>query len=461
MIDIKNISLDLLEKYDVQGPRYTSYPPAPLWKQDMSPGAYEDLLIKSNQAPHPRPLSIYIHLPFCENLCLFCACTSIITGRNHKFESPYAVALLREMEWLAARVDRSRPIHQIHLGGGTPNYFSPSNLEKIISKLRTSFRIAPEAEIGAEIDPRTVTGAHLGALRDLGFNRLSFGIQDFDPHVQQKIRRVQPFPMIQDLVDRARGEGFASINFDLVYGLPGQTEKTFQKTVEEVLTLAPDRLAVYSYAYVPWMKKYQEKINDGQLSGREKFKLFLLALEGFTQAGYQYIGMDHFAKPNDELSWARVNGTLWRNFQGYTTKAGTDLLGLGLSAISQVAGGFAQNTRKLFTYQESLNRGVPVLAKGYFSNNDDFIRSRVIQRIMCQAGVDKHLVESEFGISFDEYFAVALQQLADLQEDGLVKLTPEEIRPTETGRVFLRNLAMAFDAYLPQKGEKQIYSRTV
>ncbi len=458
---MENISLDLLEKYDVQGPRYTSYPPAPFWKNGMGPKDYETLLEKSNKAPAPRPLSFYFHLPFCEKLCLFCACTSIITGPNHTFEDPYTEALLKEIEWLRERVSRNRPVVQVHLGGGTPNYFSPENLERLISALRNKFQFAPDVEMGVELDPRTIKKSHLSTLKKLGFNRMSMGVQDFDPAVQKRIRRIQPREMVGDLVEDARNKGFASINFDLIYGLPGQTPESFGKTIRDVVEMNPDRLAVYSYAFVPWMKKYQEKIKEHQPAGRQKFELFLQALRGLTQAGYEYIGMDHFSRPGDELTRARANRTLWRNFQGYTTKAGTDLIGLGLSAISQVADGFMQNDRQLYSYQKSVLSGTSATVRGYVCSTDDVIRARVIQNLMCHAVLIKSDIETEFGLTFDAYFAEALSKLKEMEKDGLVNLSAGEIRPTSTGRVFLRNLAMPFDAHLPKPGEKKVFSRTV
>jgi len=461
MFDIKSISLDLLDKFDVQGPRYTSYPPAPFWKDQVGSEAYEALLESSNLKPNPAPLSLYIHLPFCEKLCLFCACTSVITGSNHNLEKPYVEALLGEIGWLSKRLDKKRKVTQLHLGGGTPNYFSPFHLELIVDSLQKEFDFDDSVEMGVELDPRTVTEEHLSALKELGFNRLSMGIQDFAPGVQKRIRRIQPFAAVANLVKKARAKGFSSLNFDLVYGLPGQTSHSFGETIEQVLQLNPDRLAVYSYAFVPWMKKHQETIMAGQPLGRKKLELFLMALEGFTREGYEYIGMDHFAKPGDELAAARSDGTLWRNFQGYTTKAGTDLIGLGLSAISQVGDGFMQNDRQLFSYEESVAQGKAATIRGYVCSKDDLIRRKVIQNIMCHAVLFKSKIEKEFGIHFDNYFGEALSKLQDIEDAGLVTVSGDEIRPTEAGRVFLRNIAMVFDAYLPQPGEKRVFSRTV
>jgi oxygen-independent coproporphyrinogen-3 oxidase len=305
------------------------------------------------------------------------------------------------------------------------------------------------------------TNDHLKVLRTMGFNRLSMGVQDFDETVQKAINRVQPYAETRALVDAARTLGFASINMDLIYGLPHQTRASFEKTIEQILSIGPDRLAVYSYAHVPWLKKHQELLESALPKEQEKFELFLFAMQKFTAAGFDYIGMDHFAKPNDKLAVARKNRTLWRNFQGYTTKAGTDLFGLGMSAIGNVHGGYYQNQRELIPYQNAIKFNGTATVRGFKLSKDDTIRARVIQSLLCHAVVIKSEIENEFAISFDSYFADALTKLKPLESDGLVQLTPTEIRPTDIGRVFLRNLAMPFDAYLPKEGEKKVFSRTV
>ncbi len=456
---MKEISYELLHKYNVQGPRYTSYPPAPSWSNEIGVKDYEQAIDRSNQAA--RPLSLYIHLPFCEKLCYFCGCTTLITGKNRSFETPYLTALHKEIDWLASQVSKSRSIVQFHLGGGTPTYSSPEDLIRLMERVRKGFKFDKDAEIGIEVDPRVTTIQHLDALSATGFNRLSMGVQDFEPSVQQAINRLQPYAETKFLVESARRRGFGSINMDLIYGLPFQTPETFRKTIELVLSIAPDRLAVYSYAHVPWLKQHQEIFQKNLPTENQKYEIFMTALKMFTEAGFEYIGMDHFAKPGDELAKARTNRTLWRNFQGYTTKAGTDLFGLGMSAIGRVDDLFIQNQKEIKAYQEALTEDRGATHRGARLSQDDKIRSRVIQNLLCHAVVVKPEIEKEFGISFDVYFSESLKGLAEPEKDGLVELSSSEIRPTETGRVFLRNLAMPFDAYLPKPGDKKIFSRTI
>lgn len=329
-----------------------------------------------------------------------------------------------------------------------------------MNHVRGLFHFDANAEIGVEVDPRVTTVEHLKALKRAGYNRLSMGVQDFDSKVQETINRVQPFAATKSLFDEARALGFASINVDLIYGLPYQTAASFRRTIEQILSIGPDRLAVYSYAHVPWMKKYQETFASALPNEKEKYELFLLALELFTAAGFEYIGMDHFAKPNDELALARKERTLWRNFMGYTTKAGTDLLAMGMSAISQVGGNFFQNEKDLRTYEKKISEGTAATRRGFILSEDDRVRSRVIQNLLCHAVVLKTEIEKKFGIVFDEYFKDALKNLSGLVKDGLVEITKTEIRPTAVGRVFLRNIAMPFDAYLPKDSTRR-FSQTV
>ncbi|MEP6472048.1 MAG: oxygen-independent coproporphyrinogen III oxidase, partial [Acidobacteriota bacterium] len=322
-LPVADVSVELLHRYNVPGPRYTSYPTAPVWREGFSSRDYSEILSESGAGDSPAPLSLYVHLPFCESLCFFCACTVVITA-NHSVEEPYLELVEREIDWVAKRAgghSREREVVQLHWGGGTPTYLSPAHISRLAGKLRQSFRFAADAEVGVEVDPRVTTPAHLEALSRAGFNRLSMGVQDFNPEVQKAINRVQPFEDTRDLVQTARAMGFESVNVDLIYGLPLQTPATFRTTIERILEIAPDRLAVYSYANVPWLKKHQ-KLLEPQLPGEgEKFEIFRTALALFTAAGYEYIGMDHFARPDDELARARRDRTLHRNFQGYTTKA--------------------------------------------------------------------------------------------------------------------------------------------
>jgi oxygen-independent coproporphyrinogen III oxidase len=461
-LPVADVSLDLLHRYNVPGPRYTSYPTAPVWREGFSPRDYAGVLEESSRkGAAAAPLSLYVHLPFCESLCFFCACTVVITA-NHSVEEPYLALVEREIDWVAERAGaKERELVQLHWGGGTPTYLSPDHVSRLAEKLRRSFRFAPDAEVGVEVDPRVTTPAHLEALSRAGFNRLSMGVQDFDPDVQKAINRVQPFEETRDLVRTARGMGFESVNVDLIYGLPLQTPASFRATIERILQIAPDRLAVYSYANVPWLKKHQ-KLLEPQLPGeREKFEIFRTALHLFTAAGYEYIGMDHFARPNDELARARRNRTLHRNFQGYTTKAGTDLVGIGVSAIGAVGDSFVQNRRELAEYRQAIETDGAATFRGFRLSFDDRVRRSVIGNLLCHGVVVFREIEQAFGIDFREYFAVALDGLAGGVADGLVDVSETGIRATPLGRVFLRNLAMPFDHYLPAQSAVPLFSKTL
>jgi oxygen-independent coproporphyrinogen-3 oxidase len=458
-----DVPVDLLRRYNVQGPRYTSYPTAPMWRQDLAPEDYGKILARSDEGDSPAPLSLYAHLPFCERLCYFCGCTVVITGSRHVPESEYLDVLEREIDWVAQRVDpsRRRPVVQLHWGGGTPTYFPPELLERLARRMFDRFAFAPDAEIGIEVDPRVTTPEQLEALARLGFNRLSMGVQDFDPKVQAAINRIQPEAETRRLVEQARALGFSSLNIDLIYGLPHQTPESFAATIDRVLSIGPDRLAVYSYANVPWMKKHQTVLESHLPAERTKFEIFRTALSRFTEAGFEYIGMDHFARPEDELARARRDRTLHRNFQGYTTKAGTDLIGFGMSAIGSVGDHYVQNRRELAAYRQSVAAEGGASFRGIRLSAEDRLRRAVIGNLLCHGVVVKAEIESRFGIAFDAHFADALERLETCAADGLVVLTREEIRATELGRVFLRNLAMPFDAYLEAAPEKPVSSRTL
>jgi len=462
-VRVENVSLDLLRRYNVPGPRYTSYPTAPVWKEGVGAGEYGRLLAESAAGDSPAPLSLYVHLPFCEKLCYFCGCTVVITGGEHKLEETYLDRLLREIDWVADRAaaDGRREVVQLHLGGGTPTYFASERLERLVGRLRERFRFAADAEVGVEVDPRVTTAEHLASLAKNGFNRLSMGVQDFDPVVQEAINRIQPYADTRRLVEQARALGFPSVNMDLIFGLPHQTPETFAATIDRVLEIAPDRLAVYSYANVPWMKKHQRVLEPHLPDERSKFEIFRTALERFQDAGFEYIGMDHFARPDDELARARRERTLHRNFQGYTTKAGTDLVGFGMSAIGSVGPGYVQNARELPVYQAAVDAGGAATFRGFRLSADDRLRRTVIGNLLCHGVVVKSEIERDFGIRFDDVLAEALERLRPCAEDGLVELTPGEVRATPVGRVFLRNLAMPFDAYLESAPAKPVFSKTL
>ena len=460
-MNFSGVSLELLHRYNVPGPRYTSYPTAPVWREGFGAADYAAVLEESAAAAKPAPLSLYLHLPFCEKLCYFCACTVVITGTEHSLEEAYLTTLEREIDWVADRLGSGRRVVQLHLGGGTPTYFTPKNLTRLGRKLRERFLFDPDIEMGVEVDPRVTTRDHLMALARLGFNRLSMGVQDFDPRVQTAINRVQPYTDTRDLVAMARSLGFPSVNMDLIFGLPFQTPESFSSTIEQVLDIAPDRLAVYSYANVPWMKKHQNLLAPHLPDEKTKFQIFRTALERFSDSGYEYIGMDHFARPTDELARARAGRTLHRNFQGYTTKAGTDLIGFGMSAIGSVGAAYVQNRRELNLWSEAVHKSGAATFRGFRLSDDDRLRQAVIGNLLCHGVVIKREIENRFGIAFDETFADALELLAPCAADGLVELSKDEVRATDLGRVFLRNLAMPFDAYLDASPEKPVFSRTL
>jgi len=459
-LEIGQISDAFLEKYNRPGPRYTSYPTAPVWKDDFGPGDFEKYCARAEEKA--TPASLYMHLPFCESLCLFCACTVSIQ-KNKSVAIPYLEALKREINHMARHVSRKRPVIQFHWGGGTPTYLSPQQMEDLFGHTSGLFSFAPDAEIGIEVDPRVTSTAHLETLRRLGFNRLSMGLQDFEPKVQETIHRIQPYEMTRDLIVVARALGFESLNVDLIYGLPYQTADTFRATIDRTLTLEPDRVAMFSYAHVPWLKKQQGSFAEHLPEGMEKFRIFRAGLEKFLGAGYLYIGMDHFAKPGDELAVAQANRTLHRNFQGYTTKAGADLYGMGVSAISSLGEAYAQNRREVPAYQAAIaERGIATM-RGYRLSADDLLRRAVISRLLCHTVIPKSEVEKEFSISFDEYFASELERLKEFRAENLVALSPAEIRVTPLGRIFIRNVAMTFDRYLreQQMDARPLFSKTL
>lgn len=462
------MTTELLEKYNVQGPRYTSYPTAPEWTESIGPADFEAACERANEAK--RPISLYVHLPFCDEQCWFCGCFMKVVpkperqGEERGEVEGYLADLHREIDLLAARVDRTRPVVQIHWGGGTPTYLTPKQSDALAAHLLDAFRPAPGAEISVEVDPRVTTAEHLAVLRRHGWNRVSMGVQDFDPEVQELVNRVQPFEMTKALVDAARDLGYESLNLDLIYGLPGQTLEGFAKSVDQVLTLRPDRLAVYSYAHVPWLKKPQRVLAAHLPEGTEKFAIFVSGIERFSAAGYVYIGMDHFALPHDEIARAQEDRTLWRNFQGYTTHAGVDLYALGVSAIAQIDDVYVQNTKDYAAYHAACAEGRPSTIKGWRLTEEDHLRRTVITNLLCHCVIKKREVEEQFGLaSFDETFAREVAALPSFVEDGLVEPRTDEIRVTALGRIFIRNVAMLFDPYLLKRPADQpkIFSRTL
>jgi oxygen-independent coproporphyrinogen-3 oxidase len=453
-----NITQELLDRYNVPGPRYTSYPTAPEWNDTFGPADYERTLEASNATRHP--ISLYMHLPFCERLCLFCGC-NVVISKNHEVSIPYLKMLQWEIDQMARRLDRSRPVVQFHWGGGTPTYFTPAQLEELFLFTKERFTFAPDSEIGIEVDPRVTTHQHLTVLRKLGFNRISMGIQDFNPIVQKAVRRIQPYEATKEIFDACRSLGFESVNTDLIYGLPHQTPQSFVESVNKLIELGPDRVAMFSYAHVPWLKKQQGAVAKLIPLGMDKYQIFRAGIEQFTRAGYLYIGMDHFARPGDELCVAQQNRTLHRNFQGYTTKAGSDLLGLGVSSISGVDRVYAQNYRDLKEYAAAIEQQKLPTMRGMNLNDDDVVRRGAINKLLCHCMIHKKEFESEYNICFDDYFAEELAKLALLANDGLVELKPETIHVTMLGRIFIRNVGMVFDKYLQKPKDKPVFSKTL
>jgi oxygen-independent coproporphyrinogen-3 oxidase len=455
-----SVGEEFVERYNRPGPRYTSYPTAPVWTASFGPAEYEAAMADADRKG--SPVSLYMHLPFCESLCLFCAC-NVIIRKDKGGTPPYLATLKKEIDRVSSGVSRQRLVTQFHWGGGTPTYLSPEQMEDLFGYTRERFTFAPDAEIGIEIDPRVTTPAHMEVVRKMGFNRLSMGIQDFKEDVQKAIHRVQPYEMTRDIIALARQLGFDSINVDLIYGLPYQTGESFAHTVEQIVGLSPDRIAMFSYAHVPWLKKQQGSFVKFLPEGMKKFDIFRSGLLKFLEAGYLYIGMDHFAKENDELAVSQRNRTLHRNFQGYTTKAGADLYGMGITAISGIQNTYAQNHRDIPDWEQAVNeRGIATM-RGYRLSQDDVIRRDVISRLLCHTVIVKDEISKKFGIHFDEYFAPELERLKMPQEDGLVVINDKEIRTAWLGRIFIRNLAMVFDPYLEkqQLAARPLFSKTL
>ncbi len=448
--------LPLLQKYSKPGPRYTSYPTAPAFKKNYSSDARLEALKRSGD-----DVSLYFHLPFCDTLCYFCGCTMLVTNNRDRI-AEYLEYLDREIQMTSRQIG-NRKVIQVHWGGGTPTHLLPEEIRKLGESIHKYFTIAKDAEISVEIDPREVNREHIQALADAGFRRASIGVQDMDERVQRAINRIQPEYVTKQVIDWCREAGFESINIDLIYGLPLQSRESFAKTLDRVLLFKPDRIALYNFAFVPWLKPQQKLIHIEDLpESEEKLMLFADATNKFLGSNYEYVGMDHFAKPDDELSKAREEGTLQRNFQGYSTRAGCDLVGLGMSAISHIGGTFTQNAKTLPTYYEKIERGEFPVVSGLEMTGDDRIREYVIMRLMCDLKISKVSVEEKFGIEFNYYFSSSLLDLDDLITDGLVIDTPTTILITEKGRYFLRNIAMCFDSYLDKSiTQKPMFSKTL
>ena len=455
----------LLERYNLSGPRYTSYPTAPVWQDTFSADALIAMLEKTQTSQNDLPYSLYIHLPFCESRCHFCACNVVITKQKQHAEK-YLELLFQEIDLLLPHLDLSRPVMQFHLGGGTPTYLTPEQLKRLWVKINQHFTFHPDAEISLEADPRVTTREHLETLASLGFNRISMGVQDVDPTVQEAIHRVQSVEETQTLIETARAVGFDGVNVDLIYGLPHQTAESFYETVATIIRLNPDRLAVYNYAHVPWMAPWQSYMpQEAMPKGTEKYVIFRQATKQFLEAGYVYIGMDHYAKPDDEMARAWDDASLHRNFMGYTVRAGqAELVGLGLSAISSWQGTYSQNVKKLSQYETAISSGKLPTWRGYGLSGDDLLRQAVIMQLMCQNRLDFASIDAQFKIHFENYFADALEALKALEADGLLSIQNRVIEFSPLGRIFSRNIAMPFDAYFKGQSsgtQKPLFSKTL
>ncbi|PIQ26029.1 oxygen-independent coproporphyrinogen III oxidase [bacterium (Candidatus Blackallbacteria) CG17_big_fil_post_rev_8_21_14_2_50_48_46] len=455
-----HVPRDLLAKYAKPGPRYTSYPTAPVWRDDFGPEQAEALYRANNPENSTRALALYFHMPFCTSLCWYCGC-NVKISRNKAVLGPYLEAVERELELVSPFLASGREISQMHWGGGTPTYLSPEQIVDVVAMIKKRMRFSENAELSIEVDPRVTTLEHLQALRASGFNRISMGVQDFNPEVQEAVHRVQRFEDTAELIANSRKLGFLSVNIDLMYGLPYQTVASFSETLKQVASLDPDRLALFHYAHVPWLKPAQKLIKEETLPSSEtKLDIFELAIDDFLQKGYRYIGMDHFAKPDDELSLAQQEHTLRRNFMGYTTQAGTDLYGFGVSSISEIEGHFIQNERLVPDYEARLKAGHLPTLRGMVLSADDHLRKAVIEDLICNCYLDYARLEKAFEIDFKTYFAAEIAEMETLVDDQLVAMSPSGVQVLPRGQILIRNVCMIWDAYLKQQQGKQQFSRT-
>lgn len=455
MIDFKKF-----EKYSKAGPRYTSYPTAPEFKESFSE---KELIEKYVNGDKNRALSLYIHIPFCRSACYFCGCNVVFTSKDDK-KKKYIDYLEKELKLISKYLDTSRSVTQMHFGGGTPTFLDADDLDRVIKLVKATFpNFADDAEISCEVDPRFFSVEHMKVLKNGGCNRLSFGVQDLEPKVQEEIHRVQSFEMTQNVVQIARDAGIKSINIDLIYGLPYQTKESFLDTIKKIATLDPDRLAIFNYAHVPWMKKTMRKFDESTFSPPStKLEMLKDTIEFFTNNGYKMVGMDHFAKPDDELFLAIQKGELHRNFQGYTTKGGADLIGIGLTSIGDGVDYYAQNFKELDVYENAIDSGRLPVFKGYQLSQDDIIRQFVIMEMMSNFSLNIKRVEEQFGIVFKEYFKDDLPQLQEFIEAELVSVSDDKIEVSQTGTMLIRNIVMPFDAYLKKIPESQRkFSKTI
>ncbi len=454
---------ELISRYEASGPRYTSYPTAPVWSEDFGLQDHRDSLA-SLKSEAGSGISLYTHVPFCTSLCHYCACNKVITQKP-ELPVDYLATLEREIEATREALPQPFEAAHIHLGGGTPTHLTPDQLRSLMQMIDRAFPLKAGAEVSIEVDPRVTSAAHMDALEECRFNRISLGVQDFDERVQTAVRRIQSVEQVADITARARRSGFHGVSFDLIYGLPFQTEASFDQTIDRVLEMGPDRVALYSYAHVTWVAKQQRGFERVDLPDASlKLRIMLLAIQRFLDAGYVYIGMDHFARPDDELARAHASGQLHRNFMGYTTRTTSDLLAFGPSGINELRSGHVQAQRGLADWQTSVQRDGLATLRGHRMSDEDYRRSWVIHQIMCRDGVVAEEYTQKFGESFEEHFRQELMGLKGMEEDGILERSQEGgFKVTTTGRLLVRNVAMAFDAYLPeqQRSGGQLFSKTI
>jgi oxygen-independent coproporphyrinogen-3 oxidase len=456
-----NINLDLIKKYDRPGPRYTSYPTAPQFNESFTHENYIDEIRRTNSGSNQPDLSLYFHLPFCDTLCYFCGCNMIIS-RNRDRIKTYLNYVKREIDLIKPLINSERKVSQLHWGGGTPTHLSPDEIRDLSDYIHSEFDFKVDSENGCEIDPRELTKEHLIALKESGFNRVSMGVQDFNEKTQRAVNRLQPENITNQVVEWVRELNFHSINLDLIYGLPFQSVQTFEDTVDKIIALSPDRIALFNYAHVPWMKKHMALIKPEDLPApEEKLQILKMSVAKLTNAGYVFIGMDHFAKPDNELAKAYREKKLYRNFQGYSTNAGADLYAFGITSISQFGRIYAQNMKTEKEYFESLNKNIPPVSKGYYLSDDDVLRKFVIMKIMCDFELDFHTVEKKFQIDFEEYFKWGISNLKEMIDDGLVNIADRKLTVSDMGRLLIRNVAINFDGFIERQQDNARYSRTV
>ena len=454
-------NLELIKKHDKAGPRYTSYPTAPMFHDGVGSSVYASTLQKV--ATDDAPLSLYIHIPFCNTVCYYCGCNKIVTKQYDRAQ-PYLDLLFKEIDAVADLVGKTRPVTQLHFGGGTPTFLNDKQIRALMGKLRERFQFVDDdsAEYSIEMDPRECTPETVKTLREVGFNRMSMGVQDFDPVVQKAVNRIQNKEVTLSVLNNARREGFKSMNIDLMYGLPHQTVETFDATLNQIIEFSPDRIALFNYAHLPEMFMPQRRIDASAMpSPQEKLNILEHSIHKLIDAGYVFIGMDHFAKPDDELTIAQQQGKLYRNFQGYSTQADCDLIGLGLTSIGYVGGSFFQNQKEMDAYQSAIEHDGLAVFRGYTLSKEDHLRRAVIMRLMCDFKIDFFAFEHEFGISFNQHFSDALADLQEMQADGLLELSDAGLRVLPAGRLMIRNVAMVFDEHLRHKTEQKQFSKVL